>query len=90
MSVDTQYRRSPYGNGSLLPRSAVAWVVVTTATVLGVLVLVEVLNVLFFFEPFVMPDQQQVPLWTLQSILSGIDIATLSIRGISSPGYFTL
>ena len=79
MSVDTQYRRSPYGTGSLLPRSAVAWVVVTTAALLGVLVLVEVLNVLFFFEPFVMPDQQEVPLWTLQGVMSGIDIATLSI-----------
>ena len=79
MSTDTQYRRSPYGNVSLVPRSTVAWVVLTTVAVMGVLVLVEVLNVLFFFEPFVMPDQQEVPLWTLQGVMGGIDIATLSI-----------
>ncbi|MCB9960360.1 MAG: TRAP transporter large permease subunit [Rhodospirillaceae bacterium] len=79
MSTDTHYHRSPYGTVSLVPRSALAWVVLTSVTIMAVLVAVELANIAFFFEPYVMPDQQEVPLWTLQGILSDIDIATLSI-----------
>ena len=79
MSTDTHYHRSPYGTVSLVPRSALAWVVLTTVTAMAVLVAVELMNIAFFFEPYVMPDQQVVPLWTLQGVLSDIDIATLSI-----------
>ena len=43
------------------------------------LILVELLNIAFFFEPFVMPADQEVPLWTVQGALQDIDIATLSI-----------
>ena len=70
---------SSAGRPSFIPGSTTTWVVVTASVILGVLILVELLNIAFFFEPFVMPADQEVPLWTLQGALHDIDIATLSI-----------
>lgn len=60
--------------GFSMPRGPLGWVVVLASCVLGLLVLVEVVNVAFY-DPYG-PDRF---LWTLQGTLSGIPIDWLSI-----------